>query len=99
MKHDAITAADAAKLSVDQIADTIVALATELPAAKLVEVIRQMNDGLTWSTGADRVDQGLDMIVEDLRTEEQQATDPWYMPELPTIGVRPVALNPDAWRL
>ncbi|ANC85438.1 hypothetical protein [Sphingomonas sp. NIC1] len=98
MKHDAIRAADAAKLSIPDIVQTILGLAAELPTARRVEIMRALNADLTWSYGADRIDQGLDLIEDDLRCEEQQAHSLWSMPELRTVGVMPVSLNSDAWR-
>lgn len=98
MLHQEIIAGAVAKLTPDQIADAILALAAELSASKQVDIIRALNGNLTFSYGSDRIDAGCDMVMEDLRVEEQQSTNPWYMPELPIVAVQPVALNPEAWR-
>ena len=88
---------DTAALTIDQIKDMALGLARELPAMAQVELIRSLNENLSFSYGSDRIEKGCDMVEDDLRTEEQQATDPWHFPRLPTITTRAVPLNPDAW--
>ncbi|MBI0474246.1 hypothetical protein D9601_02555 [Sphingomonas sp. MA1305] len=90
---------DTAALSLDQIKDMAIQLGQELPAAKLVELLRELASNLSWSNGIDDIDRGLDAVADDLRTEEERtAANPWHFPTLPILTQRPVSLNPDAWR-
>lgn len=98
MKHDAITAEAVANFTPDQIKDMALQLAVELPYAKQCELIRALAEGMSWSRGVDKIDVGLDWIEEDLKAEEEQAHSAWSMPDMRTVGVMPVALNPDAWK-
>lgn len=105
--HQPIAANDTAETPVDVIAAAfrkfdandrqacIAMLAKELSAREQVALIRTCADELSFSYGADRIEQGCSFVESDL--DDEEAAVATGIPHLPQYERRAVALNPEAW--
>ncbi len=70
--------------------EIIATMAEPLTDAEVIALIRKLNERLTFSYGADRIERGCDMVAEDLVDEQR-------IPDLEQYERRCVSLNPHVW--